>query len=140
MIHSVSTKMVPRALLLFGVFALFLALPAQGFAESHNPRTDPTAAQYENPVDEDPVDDPIEVDPETGGGDDGDSSPDDGDSSPIGGGGDYDNGDGSSIPVSTQGASTSELPFTGFDVGVMAVVALLLGATGFALRRMSAVR
>jgi hypothetical protein len=39
-----------------------------------------------------------------------------------------------------QESSSSSLPFTGLDVGVLAIVALLLAGTGFLLRRLSAPR
>lgn len=39
-----------------------------------------------------------------------------------------------------ESSSSSSLPFTGLDVGVLAIVAVLLAGTGLVLRRMSAPR
>lgn len=106
----------PRIVVALLVALLALAFPTtQAFAGAGDPGSDPTASQYEDPgtniTDE-------------GGSDDTEvnlvstpSSNDDGGSS-----------------------SGASLPFTGFDVGVLAIVALLLGATGLALRRLSAVK
>lgn len=97
---------------------LLLGLSAQqATAAAGDPATDPTASQYHNPASTVTQDD---------------SGPDDTQvlvSTPSSGSG--------SGGESTSGAS---LPFTGFDVGVLAVVALLLGATGLALRRFSAAK
>lgn len=43
-------------------------------------------------------------------------------------------------PTDDRVATSGTLPFTGFDAGVVAAVALLLGATGLALRRVTTVR
>ena len=106
----------PTALLALVALLMALALPAQALAQAGNPNVDPTASQYNNPSDtgggneEEPAEQTVAL--TSTGGDDG-----------------------------TSGfSSSSSLPFTGFDVGVLALVALLLGATGLALRRLSSVR
>lgn len=110
---------LPSTRLLVALTALILviALPAQASAQAGDTSADPTASQYQNPSDN------------AGGGDDS-GSQDDPTLTSTGGG---DSGSGTT-------SSAGTLPFTGFDAGVLAIVALLLGATGLALRRMSAVR
>lgn len=104
--------------ILLAVFAAFLmiVLPGQALAAAGDPASDPTASQYQNPgstVTQDDSDDQ-EVTLVT--------TPASNDSGGSG------------------GSSSGSLPFTGFDVGILALVALLLGATGLALRRFSAVK
>lgn len=95
--------------------ALMLVAPGQAFAASGDPASDPTASQYENPG-------------STGT----DETPQEQDSTPAASPSGDDDG--------TASGSAASLPFTGFDVGILAIVALLLGATGLALRRFSAVK
>lgn len=124
MILGKRTRIMSRPMMILGVAVLVLALPAEATAQAGDPRTDPTAAQYESPI--------------GGGGENGEPEPEPAAEQPVTtstGGGPADGGGESAAP-----ASASTLPFTGFDAGVMALVALMLGATGFALRRMSAVR
>jgi hypothetical protein len=109
-------KMRRISTIFVAVFAAIamMALPVQAFAAAGDPNSDPTASQYENPgskVTQGDSDDQ-EVSIVTTPSDSG--------------------GSGSS--------SSGSLPFTGFDVGILALVALLLGATGLALRRLSAVK
>lgn len=95
--------------------ALMMALPMQAFAAAGDPSSDPTASQYQDPgstvIQDDSDDEEVALV----------STPASNDSG--GGGSD----------------SSGSLPFTGFDVGILALVALLLGATGLGLRRLSAV-
>lgn len=115
-------KKVFAVLLAAFVAVLMMALPMQASAQSGDPATDPTASQYRNPGD-------------VGGQD-----------RPDVGGQERDSDRQEVAMVSTPPASGtggtggSSLPFTGFDVGVVALVALLLGATGLTLRRLSAVK
>lgn len=100
----------PKVLVALLAALLLFAAPAQVFAAAGDPTSDPTASQYENP-----------------GSTVTQESPDDSEVT----------------VVTTSGSdddSSGSLPFTGFDAGVLAIVALLLGATGLALRRLSAVK
>src|SRR5690606_32785022 len=105
-------RKTPTMLLALLAVVLLAALPAQqAFAAAGDPATDPTASQYNNPGstvtdnegDQEDQGQLVAVTPSAG-----------------------DSGGGS------EGASVASLPFTGFDVGVLAIVALLLGATGIA--------
>lgn len=106
----------PKILIALIAALLLMALPAtQAIAVTGDPTADPTASQYDDPgstITDDGDSDQVEVNLV--------STPSSGDSGGS--------------------ASSGSLPFTGFDVGVLAVVALLLGATGLALRRLSAVK
>ena len=111
-------RKAPQILVAVLAAVLLLGLSVQqATAAAGDPASDPTASQYNNPGstvtenDSNPGETQVVA-----------STP----SSGSGGGG-----------ASTSGAS---LPFTGFDVGVLAIVALLLGATGLALRRFSAAK
>lgn len=105
------------------VTALFLiGLPAQqALAAAGDPSRDPTAAQYNDPgstVNENDGSDEVGLVVNTPS-----------------------SGDPAGTAGSTAGTSSgASLPFTGFDVGVLAIVAVLLGATGLALRRLSAAK
>lgn len=102
---------------LLATFLLLGMTAQQATAAAGDPATDPTASQYDNPgstlTQEDTTSDDGQIVVTT---------PTSGD-----GGG-------------TESTSGASLPFTGFDVGVLAIVALLLGATGLALRRLSAAK
>lgn len=110
-------KMKKISTVFLAVFAaiMMLALPIQASAAPGDPTSDPTASQYENPgstvTQDDSDDEQVSIVTTT--------------PSDSGGSG---------------SSSSGSLPFTGFDVGVLALVALLLGATGLALRRLSAVK
>lgn len=101
----------PRVLVALLAAVLLLAAPTQVFAASGDPNSDPTASQYDDPGSTVTQED--------------------------------DGSDEAATPVSTSSndsGSSGSLPFTGFDAGILAIVALLLGATGLALRRLSAVK
>lgn len=109
-------RSIPKFLVALFVATLVLfAGPAQVFAAAGDPATDPTASQYDNPgstitQDDDGTDEAEMTLVSTSSGSSGD------------------------------GGSNGSLPFTGFDAGVLAIVAVLLGATGLALRRFSTVK
>ncbi len=110
-------KKLPGTRVLVTLLALVfaLALPAQSLAQAGDPSVDPTASQYASPTNT------------AGGGEDSGSD----EVTTL--------ASNESAPVAVE-SSGSTLPFTGFDVGVLAIVALLLGGTGLALRRLSSVR
>ncbi|HZJ29475.1 MAG TPA: hypothetical protein VFD37_05755 [Solirubrobacterales bacterium] len=120
------------ALLAIAVLLLALALPAQALAEAGDPSTDPTASQYEDPSDENGDEDGSDEGGVADSSDPGDGSSDEEivtTTTP-----------GSGVGGTSDSSDSGSLPFTGFDAGVLAVVALLLGGTGLALRKFSAVR
>ena len=125
----------------FAVFAALLAaallLPASALAdECSSANSDPTAAQYCSPAG-------VHEHGNNGNEEQGVA----GENESSG-----EEGTGSETPVTVEPGSTAEaeaveessssssLPFTGLDVGVLAIVALLLAGTGLLLRRLSAPR
>lgn len=117
-----SKSILLRALVAVGALVFALAFPLQAAAQADDPLTDPTAAQYENPG---PAGDEVGVNG-GGGGPGGDEVA----TGATGGDG------GDEVLTSSAGGS---LPFTGFDAGILAAVALLLGGVGVALKRLSTV-
>lgn len=116
--RELKMKRVSRIFLAFLTAGLLLALPAGAVAAPGDPASDPTASQYENPGST------VTQNDET--------VPSDDETVAL-----------VNTPTSTDsggGSSSGSLPFTGLDVGILALVALLLGATGLALRRFSAVK
>ena len=113
-----------RAVFAVAVLAAAFVLPAQAFAQDNcaNAGSDPTAAQYCSPSGA-----------QTGAGNGSPKVK----SAPVS----------NSAPVSTAAApstavaetsSSGSLPFTGFDVGILLLVAVVLTGTGLALRRLTA--
>jgi hypothetical protein len=109
--RELKMRNTPKILVALLAALLLFAAPAQVFAAAGDPTSDPTASQYDDPG--------STVTQES-------DEPSE-EVTLISTGGSDDNSSGS-------------LPFTGFDAGVLAIIALLLGATGLALRRLSAVK
>lgn len=118
------------------LLAAALLLPGSALAgECSHPNSDPTAAQYCSPAG-------THENGNNGGNEE----------QGVAGENESSGGEGGETPVTVEPASTAEaeavqesssgssLPFTGLDVGVLAIVALLLAGTGLLLRRLSAPR
>ncbi len=109
-----------RAVIAIAVLAAALVLPAQAFAQNDcsNAGSDPTAAQYCSPSE-------IQTENRSAA-----SNPTSSSTSPV------------SAPSGTAAVAASDdsgsLPFTGFDVGILLLVAAMLTGTGLALRRLTA--
>lgn len=107
-----------RAVFAIAVLAAALVLPAQAFAKEDcsNAGSDPTQAQY------------CSVGAvNTGNGNNADTAK----SVPV-------SDTTSSSPAAVETSSSGSLPFTGLDVGILLLVAVILTGTGLALRRLTA--
>ena len=116
-----------RAVIAIAVCASALVLPAQALAQTEcaNAGSDPTAAQYCSV-------NGVQTENGSGPNKAADNSPAS-ETAPVS----TSNNSGTEA-VSTSTSGSDSLPFTGLDVGILLLVAVLLTGTGLALRRLTA--